>query len=129
MTNRFISAWCYEHDFTDKLGAVIAFEGLEEKDLKEDNFSENSCEITVLGKDYIVYNWNDIDDMISDKQSNEKYDIISQLDANPAFSIIEDYINWEKYFDDRDYDESDVLSPDFIEVDFCGETFFICEDC
>lgn len=128
MTNRFISAWCYEHDFTDKLGAVIALEGLEEKDLKEDNFSEDSCEITVLGKSYIVYDWNDIDDMISDKLVDEKGDIISQLSNNPAFSIIEDYINWEKYFDDRNYDESDVLSQDFTEIDFCSNTFFIRED-
>lgn len=128
MTNRFISAWCYEHDFTDKLGAVIALEGLEEKDLKEDNFSEDSCEITVLGKSYIVYDWNDIDDMISDKLVDEKGDIISQLSNNLAFSIIEDYINWEKYFDDRNYDESDVLSQDFTEIDFCSNTFFIRED-
>jgi len=128
MTNRFISAWCYEHDFTDKLGAVIALEELEEKDLKEENFSEDGCEITVFDKNYTVYNWNDIDDMISDKQCNDKNDIISQLDTNPAFSIIEDYINWEKYFNDRDYDESDVLSSDFVEKDFNGDTFFICED-
>lgn len=128
MTNRFISAWCYEHDFTDKLGAVIALEGLEEKDLKEENFSEDGCEITVFDKEYTVYNLNDVDDMISDKQCNDKYDIISQLDSNPTFSIIEDYINWEKYFDDRDYDESDVLSPDFVERDFNSDTFFICED-
>lgn len=128
MTNRFISAWCYEHDFTDKLGAVIALEGLEEKDLKEDNFSEDSCEITVLGKSYIVYDWNDIDDMISDKLVDEKGDIISQLSNNLAFSIIADYINWEKYFDDRNYDESDVLSQDFTEIDFCSNTFFIRED-
>lgn len=128
MTNRFISAWCYEHDFTDKLGAVIALEGLEEKDLKEDNFSEDGCEITVLNKSYIVYDWEDIDDMISDKQNDEKGDIISQLNNNLAFSIIEDYINWEKYFDDRDYDESDVLSQDFTEIDFCSNTFFIRED-
>ena len=128
MTNRFISAWCYEHDFTDKLGAVIALEGLEEKDLKEENFSEDGCEITVFDKNYIVYNWNDIEDMISDKQNYNKDDIISQLDSNPAFSIIEDYINWEKYFNDHDYDESDVLSPDFVEKDFNHETFFICED-
>lgn len=127
MTNRFISAWCYEHDFTDKLGAVIALEGLEEKDLKEENFSEDGCEITVFDKEYTVYNLNDIDDMISDKQSYDKYDIISQLDTNPAFSIIEDYINWEKYFNDRDYDESDVLS-DFVERDFNSDTFFICEN-
>lgn len=128
MTNRFISAWCYEHDFTDKLGAVIALEELEEKDLKEDNFSEDDCEITVLGKSYTVYDWNDIDDMISDKENDEKGDIISQLGNNLAFSIIEDYINWEKYFDDRDYDESDVLSQDFTEIDFCSNTFFIRED-
>jgi hypothetical protein len=128
MTNRFISAWCYEHDFTDKLGAVIALKGLEEKDLKEENFSEDCCGITVFDKGYTVYNLNDVDDMISDKQYNDKYDIISQLDSNPAFSIIEDYINWEKYFDDRDYDESDVLSPDFVEIDFNSDTFFICED-
>lgn len=128
MTNRFISAWCYEHNFTDKLGAVIALEGLEEKDLKEDNFSEDSCEITVLGKSYIVYDWNDIDDMISDKLVDEKGDIISQLSNNLAFSIIEDYINWEKYFDDRNYDESDVLSQDFTEIDFCSNTFFIREN-
>lgn len=128
MTNRFISAWCYEHDFTDKLGAVIALEGLEEKDLKEENFSEDGCEITVFDKYYTVYNLNDIDDMISDKQSCDKDDIISQLDTNPAFSIIEDYINWEKYFNDRDYDESDVLSADFVERDFNSDTFFICED-
>lgn len=127
MTNRFISAWCYEHDFTDKLGAVIALEGLEEKDLKEENFSEDGCEITVFDKYYTVYNLNDIDDMISDKQSYDKDDIISQLDTNPAFSIIEDYINWEKYFNDRDYDESDVLS-DFVERDFNSDTFFICEN-
>jgi hypothetical protein len=128
MTNRFISAWCYEHDFTDKLGAVIALEGLEEKDLKEENFSEDGCEITVLDKNYTVYNLSDVDDMISDKQIFDKDDIILQLDSNPAFVIIEDYINWEKYFDDRDYDESDVLSPDFVERDFNGNTFFICED-
>lgn len=128
MTNRFISAWCYEHDFTDKLGAVIALEELEEKDLKEENFSEDGCEITVFDKSYTVYNWNDVDDMITEKQCFDKDDIILQLDSNPAFSIIEDYINWEKYFNDRDYDESDVLSPDFVERDFNGDTFFICED-
>jgi hypothetical protein len=125
MTNRFISAWCYEHDFTDKLGAVIALEELEEKDLKEDNFSENGWEITVLGKNYIVYDYNDVDNIISDKQNDDKDAIISQLDSNPAFSIIEDYIDWEKYFNDRDYDESDVLPQDSIEVDFDGSTFFI----
>ena len=128
MTNRFISAWCYEHDFTNKLGAVIALEGLEEKDLKEENFSEDGCEITVLDKNYIVYDWDDVDNMIFDKQCNDKNDIISQLDTNPAFSIIEDYIDWEKYFDDRAYDESDVLSPDFVEKNFNDDTFFICED-
>lgn len=128
MTNRFISAWCYEHDFTDKLGAVIALKGLEEKDLKEENFSEDGCEITVFDKYYTVYNWSDVEDMISDKQSCDKDYITLQLDSNPAFSIIEDYINWEKYFDDRDYDESDVLSKDFVEEDFNGDTFFICED-
>lgn len=128
MTSRFISAWCYEHDFTDKLGAVIALEGLEEKDLKEENFSEHGCEITVFNKDYIVYDYDDIDGMISDKKCSDKDDIISQLDTNPAFSIIEEYINWEKYFDDRDYDESDVLSSDFVEKVFNGDTFFICEN-
>lgn len=128
MTNRFISAWCYEHDFTDKLGVVIALEELEEKDLKEENFSEDGCEITVFDKNYTVYNLNDVDDMISDKQSYDKDNIISQLDSNPAFSIIEDYINWEKYFNDRDYDESDVLSPDFVERYFNDDTFFICDD-
>lgn len=128
MTNRFISAWCYEHNFTNKLGAVIALKKLEEKDLKEDNFSEYGCEIKVFDEYYTVYNLNDVDDMISEKQCFDKDDIISQLDSNPAFSIIEDYINWEKYFDDRDYDESDVLSSDFDEIDFCSDTFFICKD-
>jgi len=128
MTNRFISAWCYEHNFTNKLGAVIALKKLEEKDLKEDNFSEDGCEIKVFDEYYTVYNLNDVDDMISEKQCFDKDDIISQLDSNPAFSIIEDYINWEKYFDDRDYDESDVLSSDFDEIDFCSDTFFICKD-
>ena len=61
MTNRFISAWCYEHEFSNKVGVAIYLENLKEEDLKEDNFSEDGCYISINDKDYTIFDFNDVD--------------------------------------------------------------------
>lgn len=124
MTQRFISAWCYEHDFSDKLGAIIYFEDLEEKDLNEDNFTEKGCYITIPNKEYTVFNCSDVDEMIEDKKSKIKDDILDLLHNS---ELIKDYIDWNRYFHEHEIDESDVLPSDCEEIDFYNNTYFIIE--
>lgn len=125
MTQRFISAWCYEHEFSEKLGAIIYFEDLEEKDLDEDNFSEKGCCITIPNKKYTVFDWNDIDKMIEDKKGKIKDDILDLLHNS---ELIKDYINWDGYFHEHEIDESDVLPSGYGEIDFYNNTYFIIEE-
>lgn len=125
MTQRFISAWCYEHEFSDKLGAIIYLEDLEETDLNEDNFTEEGCYITTPNKEYTVFNWSDVDEMIEDKKSKIKDGILDLLHNS---ELIKDYIDWNRYFHEHEIDESDVLPSGYEEIDFYNTTYFIIEE-
>ena len=80
MTDKFIQAWCEEHGFSNKVGAVIAYKEIEEKDLNVDNYSEDNEEIIVNDESYTVYNESDIYSMIKDEEDYIKDDIKSLID-------------------------------------------------
>lgn len=125
MTQRFISAWCYEHEFSEKLGAIIYFENLEEKDLDEDNFTEEGCYITTPNKEYTVFDWTDVDGMIEDKMNEIRDGILDSLHNS---ELIKDYINWDKYFNEHEINETNVLPSDYEKIEFYNNTYFIIEE-
>jgi hypothetical protein len=129
MTDKFIQAWCEEHDFSDKVAAVIAYKKIEEKDLNVDNYCEDNEEIIIDNESYTVYSESDVYDMIDDEQDNIKYDIKNQLRRYiPDYDIF-DYIDFKEYFDNYGVDVSDVIDENrFTEFCFNNRYFYICDN-
>ncbi len=127
MTQKFINAWCEEHGFSMKVGAIIALEGLKEKDLKEDNFGENGDSIEGMEDTYTVYDEEDVRNMIDDREYDVKSDIKGQL-SKIDNSEIKDYIKWDEYFEDFPIEVEDILGDSFTETSFCGYTFYIASE-
>ena len=130
MTDKFIHAWCEEHNFSDKVGAVIAYKEIEEKDLNVDNYSEDFEEIIVNDESYTVYNESDIHDMIKDEEDYIKDEIKNQICRYITdYCNIVDYIDFENYFNDNDVDFSNIVDEDrFIEFCFNNHYFYICDN-
>lgn len=129
MTDKFIQAWCEEHGFSNKVGAIIAYKEIEEKDLNVDNYSEDFEEIIVNDESYTVYNESDICDLIKDEEDYHKDQIKDQIYRYIADYDIVDYIDFKGYFDDHEIDISDVIDKDrFIEFYFNNHYFYICDN-
>ena len=130
MTDKFIQAWCEEHGFSNKVGAVIAYKEIEEKDLNVDNYSEDFEEIIVNDESYTVYNESDIHDMIKDEEDYIKDEIKNQICRYITdYCNIVDYIDFENYFNDNDVDFSNIVDEDrFIEFCFNNHYFYICDN-
>lgn len=129
MTDKFIQAWCEEHGFSNKVGAVIAYKKIEEKDLNVDNYSEDCEEIIVDDESYTVYNESDISDMIKDEENYIKDEIKSQINRYINYDIV-DYVSFEDYFMDNNIvNISDVIDKDrFTEFCFNNHYFYICDN-
>ena len=129
MTDKFIQAWCEEHDFSDKVAAVIAYKKIEEKDLNVDNYCEDNEEIIIDNESYTVYSESDVYNMIDDEQDNIKYNIKDQLRRYiPDYDIF-DYIDFKEYFDNYGVDISDVIDENrFTEFCFNNRYFYICDN-
>lgn len=129
MTDKFIKAWCEEHDFSDKVAAVIAYKKIEEKDLNVDNYCEDNEEIIINNESYTVYSESDVYNMIDDEQDNIKYNIKDQLRCYiPDYDIF-DYIDFKEYFDNYGVDVSDVIDENrFTEFCFNNRYFYICDN-
>ena len=128
MTDKFIQAWCEEHGFSNKVGAVIAYKEIEEKDLNVDSYKEDYEEVIVNDESYIVYNESDINDMIEDEEDYIKNEIISLIDRYINYNIA-DYINFENYFHDNEVDISNIIDEDrFTEFCFNNYYFYICNN-
>lgn len=129
MTDKFIQAWCEEHGFSNKVGAVIAYKEIEEKDLNVDNYSEDFEEIIVNDESYTVYNESDIHDMIKDEEDYIKDQIKDQIYRYIVDYNIVDYINFEDYFNNNEVDISNVIDEDrFTEFCFNNHYFYICDN-
>lgn len=130
MTDKFIQAWCEEHGFSSKVGAIIAYKEIEEKDLNVDNYSENLAEIIINGESYTVYDESDVYDMIKDKEDDIQ-DEIEDLIHRYIFGYtnIVDYINFEDYFNDHKVDISNIIDEDRFKT-FCFNYhyFYICNN-
>lgn len=129
MTDKFIQAWCEEHDFSDKVAAVIAYKKIEEKDLNVDNYCEDNEEIIIDNESYTVYSESDVYNMIDDEQDDIKYNIKDQLCRYiPDYDIF-DYIDFKEYFDNYGVDISDVIDENrFTEFCFNNRYFYICDN-
>ena len=130
MTDKFIQAWCEEHGFSNKVGAVIAYKEIEEKDLNVDNYSEDNEEIIVDDESYTVYNESDIYSMIKDEEDYIEDDIKSLINRyiSPDYDIA-DYIDFKGYFDDNQVNVSNVIDEDrFTEFCFNHKYFYICDN-
>lgn len=121
MKDKFISAWCDEHNFSDKLGAVISKLELREEDLNEDNFDEYASDITVDGDTYTVYDQNDIDDLIREQEEFNKSEIISKYHCGE----IEEFIDWNEYFEKNPVEIEDVIGDEFEDFIFYGAVYYI----
>ena len=130
MTDKFIQAWCEEHGFSSKVGAIIAYKEIKEKDLNIDNYSENLDEITVNYESYTVYDESDTYDMIKDEEDSIRDEIENLIHRYLAgYTNIVDYINFKDYFNDNEVDVSNVIDEDrFKEFYFNGHYFYICND-
>ena len=129
MTDKFIQAWCEEHGFSNKVGAVIAYEEIEEKDLNVDNYSEDFEEVIVNDKSYTVYNESDIRDMIEDEENYIKDEIKSLIYRYMADYDIFDYIDFKDYFCNNEVDLSNLIDEDrFTVFYFNNNCFYICDN-
>ena len=130
MTDKFIQAWCEEHGFSNKVGAVIAYKEIEEKDLNVDNYSEDNEEIIVDNESYTVYNESDIHDMIEDEKDYIKDDIKSLINRYIInYYNLFDYIDFKEYFNDYEVSISDVIDESrFKEFYFNNNYFCICDN-
>lgn len=129
MTDEFIQAWCEEHDFSDKVAAVIAYKKIEEKDLNVDNYCEDNEEIIIDNESYIVYSESDVCNMINDEQDDIKDNIKYKLyHYIPDYDIF-DFIDFKEYFDNYGVDISDVIDENRFTV-FCfnNRDFYICDN-
>ena len=118
MTDKFIQAWCEEHGFSNKVGAIIAYKKIEEKDLNIDNYSEDNEEIIVDYESYTVYNESDIHDMIEDEEDYIK-----------DYYNLSDYIDFKEYFNDYEVSISDIIDESrFKEFYFNDNYFCICDN-
>ena len=129
MTDKFIHAWCEEHNFSDKVGAVIAYKEIEEKDLNVDNYSEDFEEVIVNNESYTVYDESNVYDMIKDEQDYIKDEIGNLIHRYiPDYDIF-DYIDFKGYFDDYGVNVSDVIDDNrFTEFCFNNKCFYICDN-
>ena len=130
MTDKFIQAWCEEHGFSNKVGAIIAYKEIEEKDLNVDNYSEDNEEIIVNDESYTVYNESDIYSMIEDEEDYIKDDIKSLIDRYiKDYYNLSDYIDFKEYFNDYEVSISDVIDESrFKEFCFNNNYFYICDN-
>lgn len=129
MTDKFIQAWCEEHGFSNKVGAVIAYKEIEEKDLNVDNYSEDFEEVIVNDESYTVYNESDIRDMIEDEEDYIKDEIKNLIYRYMADYDIFDYIDFKDYFSNNEVDLSNVIDEDrFIVFYFNNNHFYICDN-
>lgn len=129
MTDKFIQAWCEEHGFSNKVGAVIAYKKIEEKDLNVDNYSEDFEEIIVDDESYTVYNESDVYDMIKDEKNYVEDEIKDQICRYITnYCDIVDYIDFENYFDNNDVDISNIIDNRFTEFCFNNHYFYICDN-
>lgn len=129
MTDKFIQAWCEEHGFSNKVGAVIAYKEIEEKDLNVDNYSEDFEETIVDDESYTVYNESDIRDMIKDEEDYIKDEIKNLIYRYiPDYDIV-DYIDYENYFINNPVDISNIIDED-RSTEFCfnNNYFYICDN-
>ena len=130
MIDKFIQAWCEEHGFSNKVGAIIAYKEIEEKDLNVDNYSEDNEEIIVDDESYTVYNESDIHSMIEDEEDYIKDDIKSLIDRYiKDYYNLSDYIDFKEYFNDYEVSISDVIDESrFKEFCFNNNYFYICDN-
>lgn len=130
MTDKFIQAWCEEHNFSNKVAAVIAYKEIKEKDLNVDNYCEDNEEIIIDNESYTVYNESDVYDMIDDEQDYVKDEIKNLIHRYIAdYDDIADYIDFKEYFDNYGVDVSDVIDKNrFTEFCFNNNYFYICDN-
>lgn len=119
MTDKFISAWCEEHNFDDKLGVVLKIQDIQEADLNEFDFDQDDNWVKTPKGEYEVYDWNYIDNEIEEAYREREESIRCK---HPVF----DYVNWDRFNRDNPFDESDILDLDeFTEVDFYNQSYFV----
>lgn len=122
MTDKFISAWCEEHNFDDKLGVVLKIQDIQEADLNEFDFDQDDNWVKTPKGEYEVYDWNYIDNEIEEAYREREESIRWEYSKHPVF----DYVNWDRFNRDNPFDESDILDLDeFTEVDFYNQSYFV----